>query len=196
MDRVLKILVAFECFGRVRDALIRLGHNAISCDLMPSKTQGPHIQGNALRVMYGEFWDMMIAFYPCTDLAVSGAKHFYYKRAAQFKAVQEARQVMNAPIEKISFENPIGMLSSYIRKPDQIIHPWMFGHMEEKRTCLWLKNLPPLMQTDNVYAAMMALPKRERERVHRMPPGPDRGMIRSITYQGVADAMATQWAGA
>ena len=189
----MKILIACEESGTVRDAFIGRGHDAVSCGILPTSSPGPHIQGNIFNVMYGKGWDMMIAFYPCTDMAVSGARWFYEKRAEQFRAIQESKEIMSAPIKKISFENPISVLSSKIHKPDQIIQPWMFGHLEEKSTCLWLKGLPLLVPTFDVKALMMCLPKKERHKVHHMPPGPERSRLRSLTYQGIADAMADQW---
>jgi len=183
----MKILVACEFSGIVRDAFIRAGHDAISCDLLPSESDfGKHYQGDVFDILDDGF-DLMIAHPPCTDLAVSGARHFKEKIAdgRQQRALEFVKKLMDAPIEKICIENPISVISSKIRKPDQIIQPWMFGHGETKATCLWLKNLPKLMPT-NIVSGREA-------RVHRMPPGPDRWKERSRTYQGVADCMAAIW---
>lgn len=136
---------------------------------------------------------MLIAFPPCTHLAVSGARHFWRKEKEQAEALDFVRLLLDAPIERIALENPVSVISTKIRKPTQTIQPWMFGHPETKRTCLWLKNLPPLVATNNVYEEMLLLPKRERERIHMMPPGPDRARLRSKTFTGIAEAMASQW---
>jgi site-specific DNA-cytosine methylase len=193
-----KILVACEYSGTVRDAFRRAGHDAWSCDLLPSDADPRwHIQGDALAVAYDGTWDLMVAHPPCTDLAVSGAPHFAAKIAdgRQGRALDFVRALLNAPIPMIALENPVSVISSKIRKPDQIIHPWMFGHMEQKTTCLWLKGLPPLVETDNVRPAMMELPKNQRERLHYLPPGPNRWKERSKTFAGIAEAMASQWRG-
>lgn len=190
----MRVLVACEYSGTVRDAFIRAGHTAMSCDLLPTDAPGPHYQGNVLDVLDGG-WDLMIAHPPCTHLAVSGARHFAAKKASgvQDEALQFVRHLLNADIPRIALENPVSIISSRIRKPDQVIQPWMFGHPEQKATCLWLKGLPKLMETNNVKIAMLALPRKERERIHLMPPGPDRWKIRSKTYLGIAEAMASQW---
>jgi len=182
----MKILVACEYSGRVRDAFRARGHDAWSCDLLPTDVPGPHIQGDALALL-GDGWDMMIAHPPCTHLAVSGARHFAAKRAdgRQQASLDFVRALLDAPIPRIALENPISIISSVIRKPDQIIQPWMFGHGETKATCLWLKGLPPLQPTNVVDG--------RTPRVHHMPPSPDRWKLRSTTYQGVADAFAAQW---
>ena len=181
----MKVLVACEFSGIVRDAFIKQGHDAVSCDLLPSERPGLHIQGDALEAIKQGGWDMMIAHPPCTHLAVSGARWFKEKEKEQAQALQFVRDLMAAPIHKICVENPISIISSKIRKPDQIIQPWQFGHGETKATCLWLKNLPPLKPTKIV---------REREsRVWKEPPGIDRWKNRSRTYMGIADAMAGQW---
>lgn len=179
-------LVACEFSGRVRDALTRVGFYAVSCDLMPSETEGEHIQGDVLDVLdWG--WDLLIAHPPCTDLAVSGARHFAAKIAdgRQGRALDFVRTLLAAPIPFKSLENPISVISSKIRKPDQIIQPWMFGHGETKATCFWLQNLPLLQPTEIVDGRAPV--------VHHMAPGPDRWKNRSRTYQGIADAMANQW---
>ena len=176
--------MACEYSGRVRDAFIRNGCDAISCDLLPTDQPGPHYQGDVFDII-NDGWDLMVAHPPCTHLAVSGARWFHKKRQEQEEALDFVRRLMSAPIEQIAIENPVSVISSLIRKPDQIIHPWMFGHGETKATCLWLKNLPPLQPTDVV-------PGRENK-VHRMPPSEHRWKLRSLTYQGIADAMGKQW---
>lgn len=182
----MKVLVACEYSGRVRDAFIRGGHDAMSCDLLPTDVHGPHYQGDVFDII-NDGWDLMIAHPPCTNLAVSGSRHFAAKKASgvQEKALEFVRKLMDAPIPKIAIENPISIISSRIRKPDQIIQPWQFGHGETKATCLWLKGLPKLIPTDIVEG--------REAKVHRMPPGPNRWKERSRTYQGIAVAMAAQW---
>lgn len=190
----MKILIACEYSGRVRDAFIKQGHEAISCDLLPTESNGPHYQGNVLDII-NDGWDMMIAHPPCTDLAVSGAAWFAKKRAdgSQKRSIDFFMALVNAPIPRICIENPVGIMSTIYRRPSQIIQPWMFGHLESKATCLWIKGMPLLKQTNVVYNEMMALPKNKRMRLHYLPPSKDRGKIRSETYQGIADAMAYQW---
>jgi len=189
----MKILIACEYSGTVREAFRARGHDAISCDLLPSDDGKPHhYQGDVFDII-NNGWDMMIAHPPCTHLAVSGAAWFKYKVKEQAEALDFVRALMDAPIKKICIENPISVISTRIRKPDQIIQPWMFGHKESKATCLWLKNLPLLTPTDNVKEAMMLLPIKERQRLHWLPPSPDRWKIRSKTFQGIANAMAEQW---
>jgi len=180
----LKVLVACEYSGTVRDAFIRAGHDAMSCDILPTDSRGPHYQGD-VRDILGEGWDLMIAHPPCTHLAVSGARWFKHKAVEQAEALDFVRLLMNAPVERIAIENPISIISSKIRKPDQIIQPWQFGHGETKATCLWLKNLPKLTPTNIVEG--------RDNRIHRMPPSPDRWKLRSATYKGIAEAMAEQW---
>lgn len=179
-----RLLVACEYSGRVRDAFAACGWDAWSCDLLPSETPGNHHQG-PVEGLLDQHWDMMIAHPPCTHLAVSGARWFKDKQLEQAAALDFVRLLLDAPIHRIALENPVSIISSRIRKPDQIIQPWQFGHGETKATCLWLKNLPPLEPTDVV-------PGREN-RVHRMSPGPDRWKERSRTYSGIASAMAAQW---
>ena len=181
----MRVLVACEFSATVRDAYTRAGHHAMSCDLLPSDTPGEHYQGNVLDVMNADTWDLMIAHPPCTHLAVSGARWFKEKQAEQGAALQFVRDLMAAPIERICIENPVSVISSRIRKPDQIIQPWQFGHGEVKATCLWLKGLPKLVPTNVVEGRHPAC--------WLASPGPDRWKIRSRTYQGIADAMATQW---
>ena len=156
----------------------------MSCDLLPTDVEGPHHQGDVLNII-NDGWDLMIAHPPCTHLAVSGARWFKDKLLEQAQALEFVRMLMNAPIDRIAIENPISIISSRIRKPDQIIQPWQFGHGETKATCLWLKNLPLLKPTNIVDG--------REARVHRMPPGPDRWKERSKTYKGIAEAMAQQW---
>ena len=180
----MKVLVACEYSGTVRDAFIRAGHDAMSCDILPTESNGPHYQGD-VRDILDDGWDLMIAHPPCTHLAVSGARWFKDKVTEQAEALDFVRLLMNAPIERIAIENPISIISSKIRKPDQIIQPWMFGHGETKATCLWLKNLPKLTATNIVEG--------RDNRIHRMPPSPDRWKLRSTTYSGIAAAMAEQW---
>jgi len=181
-----KVLIACEYSGAVRDAFIAAGHNAISCDLLPTDKPGPHYQGDVLEIINDGF-DLMIAHPPCTHLAVSGARWFKEKQQEQKSALEFVRQLLLAPIDRIALENPVSIISSKIRKPDQIIQPWQFGHGETKTTCLWLKNLPHLEPTNIV-------PGRE-PRIHMMPPSADRWKLRSETYSGIAKAMAEQWPG-
>jgi hypothetical protein len=172
-------------------AFRELGHDAWSCDLLPAEDGSPfHIEGDVRGytggfIGYPPAWDLMIAHPPCTHLAVSGARWFKDKQAEQEAALQFVRDLMAAPIERIAIENPISVISTRIRKPDQILQPWMFGHGETKATCLWLKNLPKLTPTNIVEG--------REARVHRMPPGPDRWKERSRTFTGIAEAMADQW---
>lgn len=180
----MRILIACEFSGIVRDAFTARGHEAISCDLLPSEREGPHLQC-AVQDILDEDWDMMIAFPPCTYLASSGARWWAGRRSLQASALDFVQLLLGAPIERIALENPIGRISTAIRKPDQIIQPWQFGHGETKATCLWLANLPALVPTNVV-------PGREA-RIHRMPAGPNRSRERSRTYSGIAAAMATQW---
>ena len=182
----MRILVACEYSGVVRDAFIAAGHDAMSCDLLPTDVDGPHYQGDVMDVI-GDGWDLMIAHPPCTHLAVSGAKHFAAKRAdgRQQQGIDFFMMLANADIPKICVENPVSIMSTVWRKPDQIIQPWQFGHGETKATCLWLKDLPLLTPTDVV--------KGREPRIHKLPPSKDRWKIRSTTYKGIAKAMATQW---
>lgn len=180
----MKVLVACEFSGVVRDAFIARGHEAVSCDLLPSERPGPHIQGDVTPWLTG-YWDLLIAHPPCTHLAVSGARWFKDKQAEQAEALEFVRLLLDAPIPRIALENPISVISSKICKPTQIIQPWQFGHPETKATCLWLKGLPPLVPTNIVEG--------REARVHRLPPSPDRWKERSRTLQGIADAMAEQW---
>jgi hypothetical protein len=180
----MRVLIACEYSGAVRDAFRARGHDALSCDLLPTDVPGPHYQGD-VRDVIGQGWDLMIAHPPCTHLAVSGARWFKNKLQEQADALAFVRLLMDAPVERIAIENPISIISSRIRKPDQIIQPWQFGHGETKATCLWLKNLPPLTPTNIVDG--------REARVHRMAPSPTRWKERSKTYAGIAAAMADQW---
>jgi len=190
----MRVLVACEYSGRVRDAFIAKGHEAMSCDLLPTEVVGPHYQGD-VRDVLDYPWDLMIAHPPCTDLSVSGAAWFEKKKmnGSQQMSASFFMMLAKCDIPRIAIENPICIMSRLWRKPDQIIQPWMFGHMEQKATCLWLKNLPVLHPTNDVKSQMMELPKNKRERLHYLPPSDDRWKLRSMTFQGVADAMAEQW---
>lgn len=182
----MKVLIGCEYSGRVRDAFIRGGHEAMSCDLLPTDAPGPHYQGD-LRDVLDYPWDLAIFHPPCTHLSVSGARHFESKRmdGRQQSAVSFFMMLAKADIPMIAIENPVCIMSSMWRKPDQTIQPWMFGHGETKATCLWLKNLPPLRPTEVVEG--------RENRIHRMPPSEDRWKLRSETYHGIANAMAEQW---
>ena len=180
----MRVLVACEYSGIVRDAFLARGHNAMSCDLLQTERPGPHYLGDVMDII-DEGWDLMIAHPPCTHLAVSGARWFKDKRDEQEQALQFVRKLLEAHIPRVALENPISIISSHIRKPDQIIQPWQFGHGETKATCLWLKNLPKLMPTNIVEG--------REARIHKMPPSPDRWKERSRTYEGIAAAMAEQW---
>jgi len=180
----MRVLVACEYSGRVRDAFSALGHDAWSCDLLPSEAPGKHYQGDVLDIL-DLGWDLLIAHPPCTHLAVSGARHFKHKRKVQAEALDFVRLLLDAPVPRIALENPVSIISSRVRKPDQVVQPWQFGHGETKATCLWLKNLPLLRPTRVVSG--------REARVHRMAPGPDRWRERSRTYPGIAKAMAKQW---
>ena len=184
----MRVLIACEYSGRVRDAFIALGHEAISCDFLPTDADGPHYHGSLFDVIDYP-WDLMIAHPPCTDLAVSGSRHFEAKKkdGRQYASVAFFMQLVRRSdhIPMTAIENPVCIMSSLYRKPDQIIQPWQFGHGETKATCLWLKGLPLLEPTNIVDG--------RENRVHRMPPSADRWKLRSTTYQGIADAMASQW---
>lgn len=188
----MNVLVGCEYSGIVRDAFARLGHTAWSCDLLAPESPGLHYQGDVMDIIH-DGWDLAIFHPPCTHLAVSGARWFKDKLPEQEEALGFVRALMDAPIARIAIENPVSIISTRIRKPDQIIQPWMFGHPETKATCLWLKNLPALTPTNDVQNQMALLPVQERNRVHYLPPSPDRWKLRSTTLQGIANAMATQW---
>lgn len=180
----LRALIACEYSGAVRDAFRRQGFTAFSCDLLPSEEPGAHYRRDVREVLHFG-WDIMVAHPPCTHLSVSGARWFKDKTQEQADALDFVRFLMAAPIPFIAIENPISVISSKIRKPDQVIQPWQFGHGETKATCLWLKGLPKLEPTDIVDG--------REARIHKMPPGPDRWKERSRTYAGIANAMAEQW---
>ncbi len=182
----MKVLIACEFSGIVRDAFALRGHDAWSCDLLPTERPGQHIRGNVLTVINAG-WDLMIAHPPCTYLSASGARWWKKKQTEQEEAVEFARLLLDCSIPKIALENPIGKLSTAIRKPDQIIHPWQFGHGETKATCLWLRGLP-LLQPTRIVEGRVA-------RIHHMVPSPSRWKERSRTYLGIADAIAEQWGG-
>lgn len=180
----MKVLIACEYSGIVRDAFIERGYNAMSCDLLPTERPGPHYQGDIFDVI-AEGWDLMIAHPPCTDLAVSGARWFHLKVEKQAAALEFVRKLLYAPIPHIALENPVSVISSRIRKPTQVIQPWQFGHGETKATCLWLKGLPKLAATNVVSG--------REQRIWKLPPSADRWKERSRTFPGIAAAMADQW---
>lgn len=192
----MKVFVACEYSGAVRDVFIALGHDAMSCDLLPTDKEGPHYQGDVFDVI-GNGWDLMIAHPPCTYLCSSGLhwNHRRPERAAQTEAALDfVAKLLDAPIGMIALENPIGIISSRIRKPDQIIQPWMFGEDASKATCLWLKGLPFLTPTDILPGGKQA--RRSNQTANgqnKLGPSPDRWKERSKTYAGIALAMATQW---
>lgn len=187
----MRVLIACEFSGIVRDAFAARGHDAWSCDLLPSERPGQHVTGDCIPLFtssnyYGyRRWDLMICHPPCTHLSVSGARWFKDKQVDQQQALEFVRRLLDAPIPMIALENPISVISSRIRKPDQIIQPWQFGHGEVKATCLWLKNLPKLVPTEIVEG--------REARVHKASPGPERWKERSRTLPGIAKAMAEQW---
>ncbi len=182
----MRVLIGCEFSGIVRDAFRALGHDAVSCDLLPSERLGPHIQCDLFSVVGS--WDMLIFHWPCTNMAISGARWFHLKQAEQNHDIECFKRIMDWGIPRIAGENPISILSSRYRKPDQIIQPWMFGTPETKATCLWLKGLPKLVPTNIVAGPYKA-------RVHREPPSPDRWKNRSRTDLNIAAAMAAQWGG-
>lgn len=193
----MKVLVACEESQAVTKEFRARGHEAYSCDIQECSGGHPewHLQEDLFKGVLCRYWDMIIAFPPCTDLAVSGAAWFKKKKedGRQDASIEFFMRIARNKCDKIAIENPVGIMSSKWRKPDQIIHPYHFGHMEQKATCLWLKGLPKLTPTNNVYDEMMKLPKNQRERIHYLPPGPDRAKIRSKTFPGIAKAMAEQW---
>jgi site-specific DNA-cytosine methylase len=180
----LRVLIACEFSGIVRNEFHKLGHDAWSCDLLPTEIEGNHFQCDIKEIINND-WDLMIAHPPCTHLSVSGARWFKNKQEEQKEALEFVRFLLNSNIEKIALENPISIISTKIRKPDQIIQPWMFGHGETKATCLWLKNLDPLIPTNIVVG--------RENRVHKEKPGKDRWKNRSRSFLGIAKAMAEQW---
>lgn len=197
----MRVLIACESSGTVRDAFIRAGHDAMSCDLLESQAPGPHYTGNVLDVLY-DGWDLLIAHPPCTYLSVSGM-HWTTRGLRDPKLTEDAlafvQLLMNAPIEKVVIENPVSIISSRIRKPDQIIQPYQFGHDASKKTCLWLKGVQPLRHTQYVPPRMVnGKPRWDNQTdsgQNKLPPTADRWRLRSKTYEGIADAMASQWGG-
>jgi site-specific DNA-cytosine methylase len=191
------VLVACEFSGRVRQAFRALGHDAWSCDLFePAEDGSPwHRAGDAVRIAREGGWDLMIAHPPCTHLTNAGARWWADKEQEQAEALEFVRELMDAPIPRIAIENPPGKIGTAIKPATQYIQPWQFGHCETKKTGLWLKGLPLLRSTHNVFDEMMLLPLAVRSRVHWMKPGPDRWKERSRTYEGIARAMAEQWGG-
>lgn len=185
----LRVLVACKFSSTVRDAFRRHGADATSCDLLPSEVVGPHYQGDVLDLLQPGRFDLMIAHPPCTHLAVSGARYFAAKRESgvQQEALEFVRLLLAAPVPHIALENPVSIISSHVRKPDQVVQPWQHGHGETKATCFWLVNLPKLAPT-NVVAG-------REGRVWKMPPSPNRWRERSRTFPGIAEAMAAQWGG-
>ena len=190
----MKVLVACEYSGRVRDAFRSIGHDAVSCDLLPTEAPGPHYVGD-VRDILRDGWDIMIAHPPCTHLAVSGARWFHLKQREQAEALDFVRLLLGAPIPRIALENPVSIISSRIRKPDQVIQPWQFGHEATKTTCLWLKGLPLLTPTNVVGRGDRHVTKSGRSlpKWYNLPPSPDRWRERSRTFDGIARAMAEQW---
>uniref|UniRef100_A0A6M3LFF8 Putative methyltransferase n=1 Tax=viral metagenome TaxID=1070528 RepID=A0A6M3LFF8_9ZZZZ len=183
-DKV-NVLIACEFSGIVRNAFKKMGHDALSCDLLPTERPGNHYQGDVRDILYDKVFDLMIAFPPCFRLAVSGARWFKGREKEQKEAIKFFMELINAPIPRICVENPIGIMSTVYRKPDQIIQPWQFGHGETKATCLWLKNLPLLKPTNIVEG--------REGRVWKESPGPERWKNRSRIYTGFAEAMVEQW---
>jgi len=190
----MRVLVACEYSGRVRDAFRAIGHDAVSCDLLPTEAPGPHYVGD-VRDILRDGWDIMIAHPPCTHLAVSGARWFHLKQREQAEALDFVRLLLDAPIPRIALENPVSIISSRIRKPDQVIQPWQFGHEATKTTCLWLKGLPLLTPTNVVGRGDRHVTKSGRSlpKWYNLPPSPDRWRERSRTFDGIARAMAEQW---
>lgn len=180
----MKVAVLCEYSGIVRNAFIKAGHDAISCDILPTESPGPHIQGDMLDHDWSGY-DLIIAHPPCTHLCVSGARWFKDKKEEQKAAIKFFMDIWNLPVKKICIENPVGIMSTHFRKPDQYIQPWQFGHGETKKTGLWLKGIPLLKSTNIVDG--------RENRIHKMPPGPNRGKERSKFYTGIAEAMANQW---
>ncbi len=195
--RKLDVLVACEFSGTVRDAFAAKGHYAVSCDMLPSEKPGLHYQGDVFDVL-GDGWDLVIAHPPCTYLTVAANKWMKPEYRDRFPDRQRQREeafeffmrLYNAPVGKVAVENPIGVVSSMFRKPDQVLQPYQFGHPERKATCLWLRGLPKLTPTN-----IVPLPEKRSEahKMHYLPPSPDRWKLRSVTYQGIAQAMADQW---
>lgn len=182
----MRVLIACEFSGIVRDAFAALGHEAWSCDLLPSERSGNHIQGDVLEILDRD-WDLMVAHPPCTYLAVSGARWWMERQQEQEDAIRFVEALWSSPIDRIAIENPVGILSKRFLKPDQIIQPYYFGHSTSKATCLWLWKLPGLHWTNEICLTKV------RDDIHQMPPSPDRQKNRSRTFSGIAAAMADQW---
>ncbi|MGV8982125.1 DNA cytosine methyltransferase [Clostridium sp.] len=191
----MRILVACEYSGTVRNAFRKLGHDAWSCDILPTDSHPEYHYQRDITELLKEKWDMIIAFPPCTHLAVSGARHFKEKIAdgRQQQGIDFFMLFTNLNCPRVAIENPIGIMSSKYKKPNQIIQPWMFGHTERKATCLWLKGLPILMPTNDVKEEMLKLPENVQQRIHYLPPSANRARLRSKTFPGIAAAMANQW---
>ena len=196
----MRVLVACEYSGKVRDAFIAMGHEAMSCDLLPTDVPGPHYQGNVFDII-NDGWDLMVAHPPCTYLTNAGVS-WLYRKEGRWEQMRDGaeffKKLLEADIPRIAVENPI--MHKYAKEiigqsQTQIVQPWMFGHMEQKATGLWLKNLPPLKETNNVKKEMLELPSNVRQRLHYLPPSPDRWKLRSETFSGLAQAMAEQWGG-
>lgn len=191
----MKVGILCEFSGTVRDAFIKLGHDAISCDLLPTESEGPHIQGDCLEQDWSNF-DLLICHPPCTYLAVSGI-HWNHRIDGRNEKTDEAiifvRKLMDLPVDKICVENPISVISTRIKKPSQIIQPWMFGHAESKSTCLWLKGLPNLKPTNILEKSGKYWDNQTSSGQNKLPPNKERWKLRSKTYQGIAAAMAEQW---
>ena len=197
----MRVLVACEYSGIVRDAFIAHGHDAMSCDILPTDVPGPHYQGD-VRDVLGDGWDMVIAHPPCTYLSNSGVS-WLYRKPGRWGQMEDGaaffKLFLDIDVPRIAVENPImhkHAIALIGSKQSQVVQPWMFGHMEQKATCLWLKGLPPLVETNNVKKEMLKLPDNERQRIHYLPPGPNRWKERSKTFQGIASAMADQWGAA
>jgi len=195
----MRVLVACEYSGAVRDAFLRAGHDAMSCDLLPTDAPGPHYQGD-VRDLLGDGWDLMVAHPPCTYLSVSGM-HWTHRGLRDPQLTEDAlafvRLLLEAPVPRIALENPVSIINSRVRKPDQIVQPWQFGHDASKKTCLWLKGLPLLQPTQIIEPRIINGRKRWGNQTNsgqnRLGPSDDRWKIRSATFPGIAQAMADQW---
>lgn len=194
----MRVLVACEFSGAVRDAFISRGHDAMSCDILPTESAGPHYQGDVLDIL-GDGWDLMVAHPPCTYISTPGARWLYTQPTRWQHLIDGAaffRALLTANIPRVAVENPpmIGWAEKIVgQKRSQVIHPWQFGHPVQKPTALWLRGLPPLIHTENVHEQMKSLPIAQQQALHRLPPSVDRGKLRSVTFSGIATAMATQW---
>ena len=193
----MKILVACEYSGRVRDAFARMGHDAMSCDILPSESPGNHYKGDVKDVVDDDTWGMIVAHPPCTHLSASGARFWKEKKAdgRQKQGIDFFMMFANHPCGKVAIENPVGIMSRVYRRPDQYIQPWQYGHNETKKTGLWLKGLPLLEPTEIVTPDFITRKGKQYSPIHFLSGKRDRGKIRSITYHGIANAMAAQWGG-